>query len=76
MLVSVTYSAIIYMCNCGVKHGMRLSKMVRYLHKMILITQTTLKCVVKSKQTTVIYDIRYVLVTIIRISVVIGDNLA
>ena len=39
MLVSVTYSAIICMCNCGVKHGMRLSKMVRYLYKMILITQ-------------------------------------
>ena len=67
MLVSVTYSAIIYMCNYGVKHGMRLSKMVRYLYKMILITQTTLiaiSCVVKLKQTTVIYDIRYVLVTI------------
>ena len=64
MLVSVTYSAINYMCNCGVKHGMRLSKMVRYLYKMILITQKTLSCVVELKQTTVIYNIRYVLVTI------------
>ena len=38
--------------------------MVRYLYKMILIAQTMLSCVVKLKQTTVIYDIRYVLVTI------------
>ena len=64
MLVSVTYSAIIYMCNCGVKYGMRLSKMVRYLYKMILITQTTLSCVIKFKQTTVLCNIRYILVTI------------
>ena len=64
MLVSVTYSAIIYMCNCGVEHGMRLSKMVRYLYKMILITQTTLSCVVKFKLTTVMCNIRYVLVKI------------
>ena len=64
MSVSVTYSAIIYMCNCGVNHGMLLWKMARYLYKMILITQTTLSCVVEFKQTTVIYDIRYVLVTI------------
>ena len=60
MLDSVTYSAIIYMCNCGVKHGMRLSKMVRYLYEIILITQTTLSCVVKFKQTAVICNIRYV----------------
>ena len=26
MLVSVTYSVISYMCNCGVKHGMRFTK--------------------------------------------------
>ena len=65
MLVSVTYSAIIYMCNCGVKHGLRLSKMVRYLYKIRLITQTTLSCVNKLKQTTVIYVyIRYLLLTI------------
>ena len=67
MLVSVTYSAIIYMCNrynCGVKHRMRLSKMVKYLYKIILITQITLSCVVKFKQTTVICNKRYVLVTI------------
>ena len=49
VLVSVTNSATIYMCNCGVKHGMRLSKMVRCSYKMILITQTTLSCVVKLK---------------------------
>ena len=60
MLVSVTYSTINYMCNYGVKHGMRLSKMVRYLYKMILITQKTLSCVVELKQTPVIYNIRYV----------------
>ena len=49
MLVSVTNSATIYNLHCGVKHGMLLSKMVRCLYKMILITQTTLRCVVKSK---------------------------
>ena len=64
MLDSVTYSAIIYMCNCGVKHGMHLSKMVRYSYEIILITQTTLSCVVKFKQTAVICYIRYLLVTI------------
>ena len=64
LLVSVTYSAIIYMCNCGVKHRMRLSKMVRYLYKVILITQIKLSCVVKFKQTTVICNKRYVIVTI------------
>ena len=64
MLVSVTYSVIIYMCNCGAKHGMRLSKLVRYLYKIVLITQTTLSCMVKFKQTTVICNIKYVLVTI------------
>ena len=64
LLVSVTYSAIIYMCNCGVKHRMRLSKMVRYLHKMILITQKTPSCVVELNWTPVIYYIRYLLVTI------------
>ena len=49
VLVSVTNSATIYNLHCGVKRGMRLSKMVRCLYKMILITQTTLRCVVKSK---------------------------
>ena len=63
MLVSVTYSAIIYMCNCGVIR-MRLSKMVRYLYNIILITQITLCCVVKFKQTTVICNKRYVSVAV------------
>ena len=71
MLVSVTNSAIIYMCNCGVKHGMRLSKMTRYLYRMILITRTTLSCVVKLNHSNIRHKIR---ISYNRISVVISDN--
>ena len=48
-------------CTCaiiGVKQAIHLSKMVRYLYKLILITQTTLSCMVKFKQTTVISNIK------------------
>ena len=43
-----------------VKHAVHFSKMIRYLHKMIFITQTTPSCVVTFKQTIVVSKIRQI----------------
>ena len=55
---------IMYMCNFWCKTCNTFIKIMKYLYKMILITQTTFSCVVKCKQTTLSCNITQVSVSI------------